>query len=701
MRQCFDERGLLIERTETGGDGTHRRRHFTYDLAGRTVKASIDPLGNTDVEYEYDAFGRPFRTRTPNGSTVTFEYGPDDLLIEELVEGDPGDGTFRLLRRTRDTYDQRGRLLTTSVASFDDDPSVAIELVTTNAYDADGNVVSITGPHGAVTSYGYDALGRLIETVDDLGNRVEQEWSGFDRSVRTTRHDVTPSGVTVRTWQFVHDEQGRVIQRSDPYGNVERTEYDERDLPVVRIAADGRRVTFRFGPNGERREMIVDADGLAEAHQWTYDAMGRLVRYEDPAGVVTTITLDGLGREIERLHPDAALTRLFGANGHLTEEWHPSGARLVFTHDSSGRVRSVEGVGAPGVAAVPRVDLDYDGLDRVIRAAHPGAVLDRRYDSLGRLVAESQDGVTIDVVHDDVTRTSTRVWPDGRSERTELDAAGRPVSIDLISTGALGAGPPSIAAFTPADGDLVAGMVRLGALTTTASYDLARRLTELSVVTAAGDVDRRRYRYDATGRRCAEDALAPGSGRTWQRDALRRAIEVREGIAQSFGSAVPATQAEHDADTAAMLAASATATTQLTYGPGDDRNSIDVGAGPVASVQGPGHRLAQVGPDAVSHHADGPRALDARWRYDVDALGRVVAVRPASGGQVVASISYDPLGRPLEITESGQTRPAPVRRRHAPPGGRRRIGVSADHAEPVGKCAARAPCPGRNLPQPP
>ena len=107
------------------------------------------------------------------------------------------------------------------------------------------------------------------------------------------------------------------------------------------------------GANGERRELVVDADGLAEAHRWTYDAAGRLLRYQDPAGQTLDVTLDGLGREVALAHPAAPLTRQFGSDGHLAAELHPSGARLVFEHDGSGRVTAVEGLGAPGSTPSP------------------------------------------------------------------------------------------------------------------------------------------------------------------------------------------------------------------------------------------------------------------------------------------------------------------------------------------------------------
>lgn len=659
IEQCFDERGLLVQRTETGEDGTRRCRRFSYDRVGRTVTASIDDEGVVVVRHEHDAFGRLLRSTTPDGTVVSLVHGADDLLLEERVEGDPGDGTHRLLRRTRHTYDVRGRLATTSEASYVDDPGAAVELVTSHTYDADGNLASVTGPHGASTHYRHDALGRLVEVVDDQGNRVESRWDRCDRLVATIRHDVTgpvssPATVT-RTWAWQHDVRGRVVREIDPLGNVTRTDHDDRDLPVARVSADGVRAAIAYGPHGERRELVTDADGAVEPHAWAYDVAGRLARYEDPGGQITTIRLDGLGREVAREGPAGSLTREFGPDGRLVAEVHPSGSRLVFEHDLSGRVSAVEGMGAAGVDGVPRTRLRYDGLGRLVRAAQSGQVVERSYDSLGRLVAESLGTTMMQVTFDDVARTATRRWPDGRSEETRLDAAGRPTAIVRTGAGALGAGPAGIASFETTGGDLVSRVDRLG-IGTAVSHDLARRVTELETDAAGGPVDRRRYRFDVTGRRGAEDALSPGSGRTWSRDDARRTVRVRDGVPAVLSPGTPATQAGHDAEIASVLATPGGAEFRYAYAAADDRLSADEGTGPVPYSTGPGHRLVQVGPAPVTHHPDGTRAADGRWRYVVDALGRVTSVSPVAGGPPVVEISYDPLGRPSTIAQGADVR---------------------------------------------
>ena len=51
--------------------------------------------------------------------------------------------------------------------------------VTTNTYDADGNLTSTTDPLGHTTGYAYDAQNRLVSETDPLGNITTYTYSSF------------------------------------------------------------------------------------------------------------------------------------------------------------------------------------------------------------------------------------------------------------------------------------------------------------------------------------------------------------------------------------------------------------------------------------------------------------------------------------------------------------------------------------------
>ena len=62
----------------------------------------------------------------------------------------------------------------------------------TNVYDANGRLISVTGPlSGATTSYTYDAYGRLRTISDADTYTITMDYDLFDCSVRVTFPDGT------------------------------------------------------------------------------------------------------------------------------------------------------------------------------------------------------------------------------------------------------------------------------------------------------------------------------------------------------------------------------------------------------------------------------------------------------------------------------------------------------------------------------
>jgi RHS repeat-associated protein len=654
--QAFDERGMLLRREARGPDGTRLRERHAYDVAGRRTHHWTGPLADVAVTYQHDAFGRLHRVASANGSVVTYTWGADDLLAEETVVGDPGNGVPRLLRRVRYGYDERGRLVRETSSSFRDDPAAAVDVAVAHTYDADNNRVAVTDARGATTRFEYDALGRLAATEDPAGNRVVRVYEGLDRVARVEHHDVAPGGTVVRAWTYAHDARGRRVQTTDPLGNVSTAEYDDRDVGVAQTSPDGVVERRRVGPCGELLEVTRDAGGLALRHAWEYDAAARLVRYVDPMGTATGLAYDGVGRNTAVSRPGFSSTRAFGADGRLAAERLASGAEVRFAYDAAGRLRTVEGVGAAGVSAVPAATFLYDGLDRLVSASAGSGAVTRRYDSFGRLTAESRDGVLLEAAYDDLAGTVERSWPDGRRERIAASPAGFPVSVQRVAAGALGSDGASVGTLAPHGPSRVAGVTQQGTLAATVDYDLAGRPTRLQYSAPGGAVETFDYRFDAAGRRRFEQARERGASRLWSFDPIERVTGVAEEFAPPLAGPPPATQAAHDADIAAAAAAAvAAARERFAYNAGDERVEHEHGGVVDAYTYLPGHRVATAGAEAIAHHPDGVRAQDGARRYAVDALGRVERVDAAATSAALLTLGYDALGRPAQATAGGVT----------------------------------------------
>jgi RHS repeat-associated protein len=645
VTNLIDERGLVLRREETGSDGALRTQRYVYDMAGRLTTAHRGDAAELTTTYEYDAFGRIHREVAPNGTVTAHKWGPDDLLTERTVEGDRGDGVRRMLARTRYTYDVRGRKLTVAVASFSSDPNLATDLVTTLAYDADGNMISETDPSGLVTTYDYDALGRLVRSTDPDATRNEFAYDGVGRRTSTTVLS-TEAGETVsRTWSESFDPRGRSIVQTDPLGNMSRVQYDDRDLPVLSTDQLGISVLRTFGAVGELVSEVADPAGLAETTSWAFDLGGRPVSMTDASGEVVTYSYDSLGRLRETAAGSTTVRRTFGTDGRVVEEERVGGGLLVHAYDTAGRLLVVTPIPGPGQSPSTPLTYRYDGLDRVIRAEQGANVIERDFDSLGRVIAERHNGIAFTLSFDDVTRSSIRTWPDGRKESITQGVLGSGARLAEIVQGSMGGPVPIAATVVSAGGTRVASIERLS-LTSTYAYDSAARLTEFVQSTAAGAVDRSAFRFDAASRRRAQSSSSVPSTRRFEFDAFGRVTATIE-TAGSLSNVIPGTQAAHDADVSALGTLPAIMSEANVYAAGDERTSVTTAGAVVAATWGSGHRLATMGAEVVVHGPDGVRRSDDKHTYEVDPFGRVVSVR--SGSVTTVSIEYDPLGRPWRV----------------------------------------------------
>ncbi|MGF1481958.1 MAG: RHS repeat-associated core domain-containing protein [Cyanophyceae cyanobacterium] len=656
-RSVFDERGLLVSRLREGTDQTQTTVRRVYDLTGRMTQLIEGTTGDRITSYQYDGFGRLVTVNLPNGSTITYSWGNRDLLIQEELSGDPGDGSLRLLASKRYEYDERRRLLRSVERSFRDDPTTTIDLVTTYFYDAINRLERVVDHRGGITRYRYDNLGRLLQLTDPEGNEQHYGYDAVGHPTSIALHDVEPAGVAVRFWQMEYDERGRLVRSIEPDGTEIREEYDDRDLPIRRIEPDGIVRERQFGTLGELLQVTLDPAGLAIVNTWSYDPQNRPLTYTDPTGEVTRYVYDGIGRPIRTELPNGATAaRVFGTDGRLQQEQLASGTRLEFSYDAAGRLMVLRSLGTVGATAISEHHFQYDGLDRLTRGTAGSLTVERRFDSRGRLIRETNHGLDLELVYNDLAGTVERHWSDGRRELLQTNLNGIGVRLTRTASGRLGSGGDELGTFVPS-GERHFGTATLqGGLVVNAEYDHRKRLTGLYYATASTTLANLSYRYDARSRcRVEQVATMPTQLRYYQFDARDRLIEAAEGFAVEIADA--AIQSEHDAAIAAVQAAATAATRRLTfdYDAADARTRYqETGLPERLYTYAPGHRILTAGTEAFTYHSDGARQSDATYTYTVDALGRTVEIR--SDSSPVLQVTYDALGRPAILQEGGTSR---------------------------------------------
>ena len=365
--------------TYTNGNKTGETR-WTYDAHGNVTSEKSAPynvtelLGNT---YTYDAIGRNLLTKTNAlGQTTTY------------AEYDKWGQAHRIT-------DYKGR-------------------TTTIVTDAWGKPVSTTSPDGITTTitsaWGGKGLYTIAKTITGKPETIVH-YDALEREVR--KGNMRFDG----KWQFVdnaYDYKGRLAKTSLPFkGDAPALwntyEYDKYDRPIKQTEASGKTTTWSYAG----LSVTETKEGIASTK--TTDAIGELIKVEDPGGtitytlrpdgqpsaitapgnVVTTFEYDGFGRQTAIVDPSAGkqtFTEKYDNSGICTSTATDARGKTVTTiKDKYGRTIQIN---RPEF----NVSYTYNKDGQLEREEYS----DRRaksysYDALGRVAHSLDDASGIDV----------------------------------------------------------------------------------------------------------------------------------------------------------------------------------------------------------------------------------------------------------------------------------------------------------------
>jgi YD repeat-containing protein len=395
-RKEYDANGNVTKTIDPAGNDTNN----VYDDANRRI--SVANALNEVTGFEYDDNGNLTKINHPNYGTFTdieTEYGYNVLnmktnhtiryidgvseLVIEVGVWDYNDaGEVQAFadgnkHGSQFTYDSEGKRTTVTNA---------LEKTATTTYNANGQVLA-QYPFGAnvetdppTIEYRYDAMGRVLETLDGMGNVTIYSYdeAGRRSAVTDTKGNtwlnkfdnagqiverINPLGD--RT-VLKYDAAGRVITRTDPLGNSYRTEYDILGRVISTITPKEYKNSFEYNNLGQ---LILKTEANGATTFYEYDVLGRRSKLTDPFDAVTEYEYNVFG----------SLSKLIDPEGNETEYAYDGFARLITTTlpDDS------------------EINYAYDDVNSVLQVEFPnGNQINYTYDEVNQLAAEVKDDGT-------------------------------------------------------------------------------------------------------------------------------------------------------------------------------------------------------------------------------------------------------------------------------------------------------------------
>ncbi|WP_432158922.1 MULTISPECIES: putative T7SS-secreted protein [unclassified Streptomyces] len=580
-----------------------------YSYSGGHLTEVVNSSGRP-LRFGYDGHGRIVSWTDTNGSHFTYVYDDQDRCTEQ--SGAAGH------QRSMFTYEPMDQAQGHGTTTVTDSLGHRSRYLVNERLQ----VIAETDPLGQTVQYQRDRYNRLMAQTDTLGN----------------------------TTSFRYDESGNLLSVTRPDGRAAHAEYDEHCLPTKLVRTDGTVVRQAYDDRGNRISVTDSAgntahfayseaghlgtltDPLGNTTTVVRDRAGLPLTIRDPLGAVTRYERDAFGRPVTVTDPSGSMTRLeWTVEGRLSRRTHPDGTTESWTYDGEGNcTRHTDPSG--GITR-----FEYTHFDLLSARTGP-------------------DGVRYTFEHDTELRLTRVTNPQGLTWCYEYDPAGRlaretdfddrPLSYTYDASGHLASRTNALGQVVTFERNELGQTVRKDAdgKVTTYAYDMTDQLAQATgpdgttLVSLRDRFGRLRsetvdgrtlaYTYDEWGRQTGR-TTPTGATTTWSYDAAGRpAGMVVSGRSVAFSY--------DEAGRERTRRVGDTVTLEHVFD--------ELGRMTDQSVIGAAGRRVQH--RAYSYRADGnligvDDQLGGSRRFDLDATGRVTAVRAADWSETYA---YDAAG---------------------------------------------------------
>ncbi len=477
----YDKEGNELERTFNGKPAAKNLWDGNYQTR------AIDARGLTTTTH-YDYNYQPLQIIHSDGSRDQYEYEPVRGLRTKHINQGGITSTW--------THDDKGRVTIWTEALGRPE-----QRTTRYQYDSYGQLTSRStgagdgkGEDSRTITYRYDNNGSLIEATDPLGHTSKASYDA--RGLPVTQTDVLGNTATLG-----FDAAGRLTKATNALGQSTFHQYDARGRRTQSTSAAGRTQQTRYDPQGRVIETIAPGQTQGAGTRITYDSTGLPMSTTSPSGLVTQTTYDNRGRTASSI--DAAgntITYEYGEEGGplaglLTATQYPT-YKETYQYDQNGRQTSVtQHLANPSTSEQTRTQhQQYDNLGQRVASVDPaGRSTVYEYDGLGRLVK------TIDPMAQAIKQT----W-NAHDQLTSLtDAKGNTHRFEYDKAGHLSKESRPLGGAIQYSYDAAGQLIQrtdAGGNTRSYAYDKAGRMVQEEHQLGGKETDQRIiYQYDADG----------------------------------------------------------------------------------------------------------------------------------------------------------------------------------------------------------
>ena len=462
ISDTYSTTGLLTQEAESGfvnGVSTTYTTTSTFDTRGRItseVGPRTDVIQKTIYAYFLDTDGDPARAGQPQKVTDALGHATTYASATGFSSYDP----YGHAQSTTDpnavvrtsTFDAQGRPLTSTLLGVTGDTT---NLVTTWTYDAAGRLASVQKPAGNGIAMAYDTSSRAVNLIRTDSSHLQQEqlalgYNANDQMTTLAAQSCASPTTACATWSTAFNES---YGYSPTTSNLTQTTNADNTSKVFGYTAQGQLATLNdenhptgsnysnaFDLAGRRlaeTRILAGATGGSVTTKYAYDLHDNVSSVADPNGNVTSYHNDDFDRVTKEFSPVQGTTSYtYNPANDLMSTTDANASTTAYTYDALDRELTEKATKSTTILSstwkYDDLTAGHFGIGRTATMVDPSGSTTYRYERRGFVVSEARKIVgksfAQDYSYDPNGNRASITYPDGRVVSYTYDFADRPQS---------------------------------------------------------------------------------------------------------------------------------------------------------------------------------------------------------------------------------------------------------------------------------